>query len=141
MCTDHVQPAIKKETFRIAIGTALGTLVMFFVFAFLCSIISIPFDYKIILSGILGAAAACLNFFLMGLTVQKAASAETKEAALQTIKASYRFRTAGQLVWSVFALTLPFLNGAAGIIPLFIPGICIKAGSLSGIRKKEKGEE
>ncbi len=133
----NVQPAVKKEASQIAAGTAAGTLVMLAAFLALHRMVPeiVPFDYKVILSGILGAAVAAGNFFLMGLTVQKVTSAETDEQAYKSMKASYRFRTISQLLWAILALILPFLNGAAGIIPLFIPGICIKAGSVLGILK------
>lgn len=133
----HIQPAVKKETSRFAAGTAILTLLMFVVFLSLHRLRPemVPFNFKVILSGILGAVVAAGNFFLMGLTVQKVTSAETENAAYQAMKASYRFRTAGQLLWAVLALVLPFFNGAAGILPLFFPSICIKAGSILGIRK------
>lgn len=133
----HIQPAVKKETSRFAAGTAILTLLMFVVFLSLHRLRPemVPFNFKVILSGILGAVVAAGNFFLMGLTVQKVTSAKTENAAYQAMKASYRFRTASQLLWAVLALGLPFFNGAAGILPLFFPSICIKAGSILGIRK------
>ncbi len=133
----HIQPAVKKEASRFAAGTAILTLLMFVVFLSLHRLRPemVPFNFKVILSGILGAVVAAGNFFLMGLTVQKVTSAETENAAYQAMKASYRFRTASQLLWAVLALGLPFFNGAAGILPLFFPSICIKAGSILGIRK------
>ena len=133
----HIQPAVKKETSRFAAGTAILTLLMFVVFLSLHRLRPemVPFNFKVILSGILGAVVAAGNFFLMGLTVQKVTSAETENAAYQAMKASYRFRTASQLLWAILALGLPFFNGAAGILPLFFPSICIKAGSILGIRK------
>lgn len=133
----HIQPAVKKEASRFAAGTAVLTLLMFVVFLSLHRLRPemVPFNFKVILSGILGAVVAAGNFFLMGLTVQKVTSAETENAAYQAMKASYRFRTASQLLWAVLALGLPFFNGAAGILPLFFPSICIKAGSILGIRK------
>lgn len=133
----HIQPAVKKETSRFAAGTAILTLFMFVVFLSLHRLRPemVPFNFKVILSGILGAVVAAGNFFLMGLTVQKVTSAETENAAYQAMKASYRFRIASQLLWAVLALGLPFFNGAAGILPLFFPSICIKAGSILGIRK------
>lgn len=133
----HIQPAVKKETSRFAAGTAILTLFMFVVFLSLHRLRPemVPFNFKVILSGILGAVVAAGNFFLMGLTVQKVTSAETENAAYQAMKASYRFRTASQLLWAILALGLPFFNGAAGILPLFFPSICIKAGSILGIRK------
>lgn len=73
---DKIQPAIKKETKRIAVFTAAGVVIMWVVFAVLHQVSpeTVPFDYRIFLSGVLGGGVAVLNFFLMGLTVQKAAS-------------------------------------------------------------------
>lgn len=138
MYTEPIQPAIKKETIRIALSTSLGTLIILIGFFLLHQTAApfVPFDYRVILSSLIGTGAACLNFFLMALTIQKVTSAGTDEEAYQTMKASYRFRMTGQLFWVVLALILPFLNGAAGIIPLFLPDICIKAGSRLGILKK-----
>lgn len=59
------------------------------------------------------------NFFFMGLTIQKIVSGEDEEQARKDMKASYRFRTVTQLLWVVLAVALPFLNGAAGLIPCF----------------------
>lgn len=137
MYAEQIQPAIKKETLRVTCATSLGTLIMLLVFFFLHQRAAsvVPFDSRVLLSSLLGTAAACLNFFFMGITVQKVTSAKTDEDAYKTMKISYRFRTAGQLFWIILAFVLPFLNGAAGILPLFLPGICIKAGSLLGILK------
>lgn len=133
----QIQPAVKKETTRIAAGTAILTLLMFAGFLILHRLWPeiVPFHFKVILSGILGAVVAAGNFFLMGLTVQKVTSAETGAAADKAMKSSYRFRTAGQLLWAVLALVLPIFNGAAGILPLFFPSLCMKAGSILGILK------
>ena len=72
----HIQEAVKKETVRIAAGTAVGVLVMFAVFFGLHIFMpeSVPFDYKVILGGLGGGFVAVLNFFLMSLMVQKVTS-------------------------------------------------------------------
>lgn len=132
-----VQAAVKKETAFIAISTAAGTLLMFVVFwlLHLASPDSIPFDYRVILGGVLGTVVAVANFFFMGLTVQKVTSSATEDGAYQAMKASYRFRTLGQLLWIVLALIIPVINGAAAIVPLFLPNICIKIRGIMGLRK------
>ena len=68
-----MQPAVREETGRIAFCTAAGTAVMLAAFALLHRMMpeKIPFDLGVLLSGILGAAAAIANFWAMGLTVQK----------------------------------------------------------------------
>ncbi|MCD8083520.1 MAG: ATP synthase subunit I [Clostridiales bacterium] len=129
-----VQPAVKKETGRIAAGTAAATLVMFLVFFALHQVwpAVAPFDYRVIVSGVIGAAVAVGNFFLMGLTVQRVTAMTDQELATKTMRASYSKRNTAQGVWIILALVLPVFNGAAGVIPLFFPGLCIKLRALTG---------
>lgn len=135
----QIQPAVKKETTRIAWGTVVGSCIMFLAFWIFHKLSpdSVPFDYKVILSGILGSIVAVGNFFLMGLTVQKIASGEDEQQAYKDMKASYRFRTMSQLLWAVLAMVIPAFNGAAGIIPLFFPSISIKLMTILGMIKSK----
>lgn len=131
----QIQPAVRKETARVTGITLAGCVVMFAAFWVLHKIspASVPFDWKVILSGLAGSAVAVANFFLMGLTVQKIVSGEDEEQARKDMRASYRFRTVTQLLWVVLAVVLPFLNGAAGLIPLFFPSAGIKMLSMFGM--------
>ena len=134
----QVQDAVKKETARIGAGTAGVSVVMILVFWGLHLVIpdSIPFDYKVILGAVIGSAVAVGNFFFMGLTVQKIASGEqSDEQAYKSMKISYRYRSMAQLLWIVLAMVLPFVNAAAGIIPLFFPSLSIKLINILGIIK------
>ena len=74
---ENVQPAVKKETKRVVMITGAGLILMWILFAILHFTMpdKVPFDYTVILGGIGGGVIAVLNFFLMGLAVQKAASA------------------------------------------------------------------
>ena len=123
-----VQEATKRETLRVAAGTFGGTAVMIAVFAALHSVMpeSVPFGFPVILGGLLGALVGTANFFLMGLTVQKVAAEKDEKKAYQMMQVSYRQRILLQIVWIILALTLPFINGAAGIIPIFLPSLVIK---------------
>ena len=73
---DNVQPAVKKETKRVVKITAVGLILMWILFAVLHFTMpdKVPLDYTVFLGGIGGGAVAVLNFFLMGLAVQKAQS-------------------------------------------------------------------
>ena len=104
----QIQPAVKKETARVTGITLTGCVIMFAAFFVLHKIspASVPFDLKVIISGLLGSGVAVANFFFMGLT---------------------------QLLWVVLAVALPFLNGAAGLIPLFFPSAGIKVLSMFGM--------
>ncbi len=138
-----VQPAVRKETVHIALGTAVCCILMILVFYLLHQKAprAVPFDYRVIVSAVLGSAVAVANFFLMGLMVQKVTADHEQEQAMQRIRASYRFRTMLQLAWGVAALAAPCFQGAAGIIPLFFPGLLIKGMSILGFVQIEKKEE
>ena len=131
----QIQPAVKKETARVTGITLTGCVIMFAAFFVLHKIspASVPFDMKVIISGLLGSGVAVANFFFMGLTIQKIVSGEDEEQARKDMKASYRFRTVTQLLWVVLAVALPFLNGAAGLFPLFFPSAGIKVLSMFGM--------
>ena len=91
---DKVQPAVKKETRKVAMITAVGLVLMWILFAGLHFAMpdKVPLDYTVFLGGIGGGLIAVLNFFLMGLAVQKAASATDEGTARMKLKASYSQR-------------------------------------------------
>ena len=129
-----IAPAVKKETVRVAVITAAGTAVMWVVFGVLHAVMpeSVPFDYRVILGGLGGGAVAVLNFFLMGLTVQKVTSMQDEGAAQLTMKASYARRMMLQVLWVVIAIVAPCFQYVAGIIPLLFPSAGIKLLTLAG---------
>ena len=123
-----VSPAVRQETIRIAIGTAICVVLMWIVFFALHQAMpeKVPFDYTVIIAGIGGLIFAVGNFFLMGLAVQKIATETDEGRARQRMQVSQRQRTLLMLVWGVVALVAPCFNGAAGIIPLLFPSMVIK---------------
>ncbi len=132
---NDVQPAVKKETTRVAVITFVGVVLMWVVFVVLHAVMpgKIPLDYTVFLGGIGGGLVAVLNFFLMGLTVQKVASGTDEDAARLKMKASYSQRMLLQMLWVILAIVAPCFQFAAGIAPLLFPGVGIK---LVGIIKK-----
>ena len=73
-----------------------------------------------------------MNFFLMGMAVQKAA-AETEEAAAKRwIQASYSQRNMMQMLWVILTIVLPCFQFVAGILPLLFPNIVIKTVGILG---------
>ena len=125
---DNIQPAVKKETKKVSVITIIGVILMWIVFAILHFIKpeSIPLDYTVFIGGIGGGAIAILNFFLMGLTVQKAAAAEDEGTARMKIKASYSQRMMLEIIWVIIAIVAPCFQFVAGIAPLLFPGTGIK---------------
>ena len=119
---ERIQPAVRKETEHVMVYTAVGVAAMWCVFLILHLVLpkKVPFDYTVILGGLFGGAVAVLNFFLMGMAVQKAA-AETEE----------------QMLWVILAIVLPCFQFVAGILPLLIPGTAIKlVGAAKGKNKE-----
>ena len=125
---DNVQPAVKKETKRVVKITAVGLFLMGILFAVLQFTMpdKVPLDYTVFLGGIGGGAVAVLNFFLMGLAVQKAASASDEGTARMKLKASYSQRFLMQILWVILAIVAPCFHFVAGIAPLLFPGTGIK---------------
>lgn len=130
-----IQPAVKKETKNVAIYTGIGVILMWIVFGVLHMIIpeKVVFDLTVILGGIGGGLIAVLNFFLLGLTVQKVAAAEDEEIGRKLMKSSYSQRMMLQAVWMVVAIAAPCFQFVAGLVPLLFPGAGIK---IMGIIKK-----
>lgn len=125
---DNVQPAVKKETKRIIKITIVGLILMWILFAVLHFAMpdKVPLDYTVFLGGIGGGAVAVLNFFLMGLAVQKAASASDEGTARMKLKVSYSQRFLMQILWVILAIVAPCFHFVAGIAPLLFPGTGIK---------------
>ena len=97
---DNVQPAVKKETGKVAAITGIGLILMWIVFGVLHAFMpqKVPFDYTVFLGGAVGGCVAVLNFFFMGLAVQKAAAATDEDTARMRIKASYSQRMLIQML-------------------------------------------
>ena len=125
---DNVQPSVKKETKSVVKNTAVGLILMWILFAVLHFTMpdKVPLDYTVFLGGIGGGAVAVLNFFLMGLAVQKAASASDEGTARMKLKASYSQRFLMQILWVILAIVAPCFHFVAGIAPLLFPGTGIK---------------
>ena len=125
---ENVQPAVKKETKRVVMITGTGLILMWILFAILHFTMpdKVPFDYTVFLGGIGGGVIAVLNFFLMGLAVQKAASATDEGSARMKLKASYSQRFMMMILWVIIAIVAPCFQFVAGIAPLLFPGTGLK---------------
>ena len=134
---ENVQPAVKKETKKVAVSTGIGVVLMWMVCGSLHMIIpeKVPFDYTVFLAGIGGGIIAVLNFFLMGLTVQKVACTQDEGMARNRMKSSYSQRMLLQMLWVIAAIAAPCFWAVAGVLPLLFPSIGIK---IMGILNKNK---
>lgn len=132
-----IQPTVKKETQKVAAATLMGVLLMWSGFAAGHAVLpgKIPLDYTVFLGGIGGGGMAVLNFFLMGLTVQKAAASDEKKTAGKRMKVSYSRRMLLMMGWAAAAAAHPGFSTTAGLMPLLFPGMGIK---IAGMIKKIK---
>ncbi|MBE6730369.1 MAG: hypothetical protein E7564_01620 [Ruminococcaceae bacterium] len=126
-----IDKVVLKETKYIALWVIIFSLIMEAVF-----LIINKWDYTVLLGNLLSATVGVLNFFLMGLGVQKAVMQEEKEAK-QTMKVSNLMRTFLLFVAAVIGVTVSVFNNWAVIIPLFFPRVAILLRPLFDKRKDE----
>ena len=101
-----LQPAVKTETIKVAKAEAVGVLLMFAVFFVLHLLFpnAVPFDYRVILAGIIGGCVAVANFLLMGISIQKMTDAGDVDTGKAVFKSGYRKRMLLQILWGIAAL-------------------------------------
>ncbi len=147
----RVQESVRKMTLTILAGELFLTALMLLVFVLLGR-----FDMTVLLGALLGAFFAVLNFFLMGLSVQRAAdnmngvtlspedeNAETdadedtgaeqkqklspaSEKARRQMQVSYSLRMLMLVAAAVLGLLLPCFHPLAVVIPFLFPRLIIQ---------------
>ena len=116
------QSASKKEIKRIACGTAILTVAELAFFAVLSMFDMGGFGLRIIVSALIGAVVAIVNFAFLCLMVQRAAGVSDDPDRMKSIvQLSYNLRLAVQAGWIVLAFIVPFFHVIAGAIPLLFP--------------------
>ncbi len=130
-----LQPAVKKETAHIAVGTAAGVAVMLAVFALIGRA-----DWGVVVSGLLGGVLAVANFLLLGVTVQRVANQSDEGRGRKMMQFSYNMRMLLLVLWLILAVAVPFFNWVAAMIPLLLPRLTIAVMQLTGHYKKDGPE-
>ena len=115
----NIDAAVIKETEYIAVITGILSLLMQAVF-----LIIGKWNYTVLTGNLLSGFFAVLNFFLMGIGIQKALGKEEKEAK-STLKLSRTYRMIMLLLVISLGVSLPFFHIWAVIIPMFFPRIAI----------------
>ena len=114
-----IDAVVLKETCYIASITLILSILMQIIFLILSK-----WTYTHLLGNIWGAIGAILNFFLMGITVQKAVTKEENDAK-KLIKASQSARLLGLLIIALVGHLIPFFNSWTVILPLLFPRIAV----------------
>ena len=81
-------------------------------------------DVTILLGTILSLLIGTLNFFFMGITVQKAVLLDVNDAK-KLMKSSQTLRNAGMFLLIALGVALPYFNTISVILPLFFPRIAV----------------
>ena len=114
-----VDKTVAKETAYIAVTAFIMSMLLQSVF-----LIIRRWDYTVLLGNVLGYAAAVLNFFLMGLTVQKAVTMSEEDAKTR-VKLSQMLRLFMLALFAVAAGVFECFNLITFVIPLIFPRIAI----------------
>ena len=130
-----IDATVKKETIYIA--AAVGILS-----AFMEAVFLIPgkWNYTVLLGNLWGAAAGILNFFLMGLTVQKAVLQEEKDAK-QTMKTSQTLRNFMLALVLMLGILVPVFPTVAATLPLFFPRLAVAVRPYIGRKEEQKHDD
>ena len=110
---------VKKETKYIAYSGLILSMFMNAVFVVLRK-----WDYTVILGNLLSLVIGTLNFYFMGLTVQKAITKDPDDAK-KLMKSSQSLRNVGIFVGVVIGVVLSCFNTVAVLISLFFPRIAV----------------
>jgi hypothetical protein len=127
-----LQSATKRETLRIGAGTLACAAVMNLVYVLLGR-----WNVQVLAGTALGIVGAVGNFFLLALTVQKAASTADEKRATQWMQLSYSLRMLGMGALMVLGFVLPWTDGVACALCMFFPRLTIFILQLTGHYKPE----
>lgn len=126
-----IDKTVQKETEYIALWVLIFSILMQATF-----LVIGKWDLTVLFGNLLGGALAILNFFLMGIGVQKAVRKEEKEAR-DLMKLSQTLRSFLVLVVVIVGIVLHCFHTVAVILPLFFPRIAVAIRPL--FMKKEAG--
>ena len=119
MVIKKIDRVIWVETAYIAAAVLIFSMLMQSVF-----LIIGKWDITVLWGNLLGSGAAVLNFFLMGLGVQKALGKEQKEAA-NVMKFSQSARLFMMFIVALVGYLVPVFNLIAVVIPFIFPRIAV----------------
>lgn len=114
-----VDKTVLKETKYIGAVTVILSALLQAVFLLIHK-----WDYTVLLGNLLGALAAVGNFFLMGLTVQRAVKLDEAEAK-KLMRSSQTLRNFGLFVIGMLGVLLSVFNTVTVLVPLFFPRFAI----------------
>ena len=82
-------------------------------------------DYTVLTGNLLSAVLGILNFYFMGLSIQKAVDTGDEKEAKRIMKNSQTLRTFAMFIVVVIGTVFPFFSTISVIIPLFFVRIAV----------------
>lgn len=128
-----IDGTVKKETAYVAIAEAILIAVMLAVY-----LIISKFTLNVLFAALTSGAVAVLNFFVMGLTVQKAVTVDDDSDRRKLIRASQLVRLLVMGVVVIVCAVFPKFDIFALFIPLFFPRLFAQARGIYGTVKDGK---
>lgn len=110
---------VKKETKYIAAFCIALSVIMQMGFLLLKK-----WDYTVLLGNMLSLVLAVLNFYFMGISVQKAVENDAEDAK-KIMRTSQSVRNIFVFVVIAVGVVLPYFNTLAVILPVFFPRIAV----------------
>ena len=126
----NIDPTIKHMTSYIALATLIMSALMEAVF-----LIIGRWDLHVLFGNLLGAGVGILNFFLMGLGLQKALDKDEQDAKA-TVTFSHTMRFFLLALVLILAAVLDWFNLLAAVISLIMPTAAVY---MSAMVSKKKG--
>jgi len=114
-----LDPTVKKETLYILLGETIMTILLLAVYLILDRL-----TVHVLLGALAGGILAVLNFFVMGLTIQKALSMPDEDHA-KLMRASQSLRLMLIALTVILCLAVAKLDVIATLAPLLFPRIVI----------------
>ena len=128
-----IDGTVKKETAYVAIAEAVLMAIMLAVY-----LIISKFTLNVLFAALTSGAVAVLNFFVMGLTVQKAVTVDDDSDRRKLIRASQLVRLLVMGVVVIVCAVFPKFDIFALFIPLFFPRLFAQARGIYGAVKDGK---
>lgn len=128
-----IDGTVKKETAYVAVAEAILIAIMLAVY-----LIISKFTLNVLFAALISGAVAVLNFFVMGLTVQKAVTVEDDSDRRKLIRASQLVRLLVMGVVVIVCAVFPKFDIFALFIPLFFPRLFAQARGIYGAVKDGK---
>ena len=102
-----------RETSKLAVGLLVADALACAVFVLLHA-----FDYTVILGLLLGTVGSLLNFYLLGVTMQRVAEKESGQK--KAVQASYTLRMLMMIAFCVVGALLPWFQTYAVFVPFVL---------------------